>query len=128
MVSQAIGLAARSVHDINVIVALVLSGESDEAAIGRKLRKGLFAFEGSQSHRDAASDRYSPKITLSREYDGPSANGRVTIKAIGQNVCARSGENGRSHENYERQKQRLGKNFHGVKDSGRKIVGKRNSC
>ena len=67
--------AARGGHDEDVDVAVVLAGEGDRGAVGRKLRIGFDAGAGGQPPRLAACARHAPEVAGIGEDDGGGAQG-----------------------------------------------------
>src|SRR5208282_4074766 len=91
MIGQPFRLAAGGGHDIDIVIALVLSGEGDELAVGGKLGKGLLAFVGGEPEGYAAGDRHFPQIAFGGEDNRTAADGRVTVKPVRQRLGPQAG-------------------------------------
>src|SRR5262249_35761218 len=74
MKRQPLGLAAFGRNDVNVRIAVILTGEGDPLPVGRKLRKKLVADVRGQAPRRAAFPRRNPQVAGIREHDAVFGN------------------------------------------------------
>src|SRR5579884_973161 len=84
---ELLGNAAGDGNHVNLLIAVVLTGESDPLAIGRELGEELDPGMGGESRREPAGGRGEPEIAAIRKDDPVSMDIRKA-----QKVCLRRGK------------------------------------